>query len=111
MKKIYKIFVAAASLILAASCVHQLDTLPLNETDYTSELAYKDKDSYIKGLAYINAYYSFVSQADPGSSDLKFSDAGQSELVRQYVNLNEMSCDALKCVWGDSYISDIQNDK
>ena len=111
MKKIYKIFVAAASVILAASCVHQLDTLPLNETDYTSELAYKDKDSYIKGLAYINAYYSFVSQADPGSSDLKFSDAGQSELVRQYVNLNEMSCDALKCVWGDSYISDIQNNK
>lgn len=111
MKKLHRIFAAAATVVLFASCVHQLDTLPLNETDFTSELAYKDKDSYIKGLAYINAYYSFVSQGDPGNSDLSFSDAGQSELVRQYINLNELSCDSFKCVWGDSYVSDIQYNK
>lgn len=36
-------------------------------------------------------------------------DAGQSELVRQYMVLNEMSVDALKCTWGDSYIVELQN--
>lgn len=111
MKKIYRIFAAAATVVLFASCVHQLDTLPLNDTDYTSELAYKDSDSYIRGLAYINAYYSFVSQSDPGSSDISVKDAGQSELIRQYINLNELSADSFKCVWGDSYVTDIQYDK
>ena len=101
----------ALSTVILGACVNDLDTLPLNETDATSETAYKTEDDYLKGLAYINAYYSFVSQGDPGSSDLNFSDAGQSELVRQYINLNEMCADSFKCVWGDSYVSDLQYDK
>ena len=108
MKKIYTFIAVSAVLSLATSCFKSLDTQPLDPTEYTSETAYANVDSYLQGLAYINAYYSFVSQGDPGSSDLNFSDAGQSELLRQYINLNEMSVDALKCAWGDSYVSDLQ---
>ena len=108
MKKIYSILALAAALSLATSCFKSLDTLPLDPTEFTSENAYTSAESYLQGLSYINAYYSFVSQGDPGSSDLNFSDAGQSELLRQYINLNEMSADALKCAWGDPYVDDIQ---
>ena len=65
MKNIYRILLVALAVLSAASCLKDLDTLPLNETDTTSETAYADANSYLMGLAYINAYWSFVSQTDP----------------------------------------------
>ena len=109
MKNIYRILLVALAVLTAASCLKDLDTLPLNETDTTSETAYADANSYLMGLAYINAYWSFVSQTDPGSADIVAPDAGQSELLRQFINLQEMSTDSFKCTWGDSYVADICN--
>ena len=74
-KKVTYIITVFALLALTA-CENDLNTLPLNDYDQTSEVAYNNADSYLKGLAYINAYYNFVSQNDPGQSDLSFSDAG-----------------------------------
>lgn len=108
MKKIYNIFVFAACF-LAVSCLQDLNTLPLNDYDKTSEAAYVDGDSYLKGLAYINAYYNFVSQNDPGASDLpSFSDAGQSELMRQWTVLNDLPTNSMDISWGDSYVESIE---
>ena len=48
MKKFIYILMTA----LAASCVNDLDTLPLNATDPISEYVYgADEDAYIEGLA------------------------------------------------------------
>lgn len=105
---IYSLAVVASALTLN-SCIGDLDTMPLNETDKTAGQAYQTLEDFEKGLAYIYGSYSLVSQNDPGGSDIAVDDAGQSELIRQYVVLNEMSADALKCVWGDSYITDTQN--
>lgn len=107
MKTFNKIIILSVFAAVLSSCLGNLNTLPLNETDFTSESAYNDPNNYLKALAYINGYYMLVGQGDPGSNDLGFSDAGQSEFIRQWSNLNEMSCDALKCVWGDSYITDL----
>ncbi|MBQ8225513.1 MAG: RagB/SusD family nutrient uptake outer membrane protein [Bacteroides sp.] len=109
MKKIIYSLAIAASALTFNSCVGDLDTLPLNETDKTAQQAYQTLEDFEKGLAYIYGSYSLVSQNDAGSSDIAVEDAGQSELTRQYVVLNEMSADALKCAWGDSYITDTQN--
>lgn len=109
MKILNKILIIALALSFT-SCFGDLDTKPLNKTDFTSENAYADESNYLNALAYINGYYMLVGQDDPGSNDLGFSDAGQSEFLRQWFNLNEMTCDGLKCVWGDSYLSDLQND-
>ena len=104
-----KKFLFATAIVLASltSCVKLLDTLPLNDYDVTSESAYNDGASYLRGLAYINAYYSFVSMSDPGSADLKFDDAGQSELIRQWITMNDLCTEAMDIGWGDSYIKDI----
>ncbi len=113
MKKVIKnIFVAATlSVFLFSSCVNDLNTLPLNETDSTSETAYVDEASYLSGLTYIYGYWALVSQSDPGSSDIAVSDAGQSELCRMYMVLNELSTDSFKIIWGDNYINPIQYHK
>ena len=108
MKKIYNILLIAAALLAFSSCLKDLDTLPLNATDTTSETAYESENSYLQGLAYINAYWCFVSQTDPGSADIVAPDAGQSELLRQVINLQEMTTDSFKCTWtGDSYVPDL----
>ena len=109
MKLANKIILAISSALLFCSCLGDLNTKPLNETDFTADNAYENESSYLNALAYINGYYMLVGQDDAGSNDLGFSDAGQSEFFRQWINLNEMSCDALKCTWGDSYLSELQN--
>lgn len=110
MKFINKLFILSVTALLFSSCLKDLDTLPLNKTDFTSENAYANEDSYLKALSYINGYYMLVGQDDPGKNDLGFSDSGQSEFLRQWINMNEMTCDGLKCVWGDSYLTELQHD-
>ena len=110
MKFINKLFILSVAAILFSSCLKDLDTLPLNTTDFTSENAYANEDSYLKALSYINGYYMLVGQDEAGKNDLGFSDSGQSEFLRQWFNMNEMTCDGLKCVWGDSYLTELQHD-
>lgn len=108
MKKIYNILVAGIASLSLVSCIGNLNTLPLNDYDATSEAAYVSEASYLSGLAYINAYYNFVSQNDAGASDLNFDDAGQSELIRQWLVLNDVPTSSLDIGWGDSYIAPLE---
>lgn len=113
MKNIIKYSVALlTSAVVMSSCIGDLDTLPLNPTDNTSETAYKDRDSYLKGMAYIYGYFALVSQNDPGTSDLNINTtAGETELIRQYTMLNEVTADGVKCAWNDAYMNGLQYNK
>ena len=112
MKKIYHIILVALAACVLSSCVWDLNTHLLNETESTADDAFATESDYLAALTYINAFYNFVSSGDPGSSDISVKDAGQSELIRQYINLNELSVDSYKCSWtGDSYVSELQNNR
>ena len=112
MKKIYHIILVALAACVLSSCVWDLNTHLLNETESTADDAFATESDYLAALTYINAFYNFVSTGDPGSSDISVKDAGQSELVRQYINLNELSVDSFKCSWmSDSYVSELQNNR
>ncbi len=105
--KINRIFITGsiAGAMLLSSCLGDLDTLPLNESDSTSETAYGNEEgSYIAGLTKI--YWNFAN-----TSDLDVDDGGASELVRAFWSLQELSADAAKCAWGDSWVSDINNNR
>ena len=57
MKKIIYILIAAAA---TASCVKDLDTLPLNRTEPIAEYVYgSDESAYMSGLARL--YFQFAS--------------------------------------------------
>jgi hypothetical protein len=112
MKKIICILAVVAS---CASCVNDLDTLPLNVTDPVSEYVYgADEEGYLSGLTRL--YFQFVTN---DLTDLQSMDGGASELIRAFWSVQETTADAVKCSWeNDAWVralntntwSDVQND-
>lgn len=88
-------WIAAGASMLFTACIGDLDTLPLNPSDSTSETVYgADESGYIAGLTKL--YFNFVSNE---TTDLHVSDAGASELVRAFWTVQEVTSDAGKCAW------------
>lgn len=112
MRKFIYIPIIALTL---ASCVRDLDTLPLNATDPISEYVYGNSEqAYMSGLTRL--YFQFVSN---DLTDLQSMDGGASEIVRAFWSVQETTTDAAKCSWGnDAWVralntntwSDAQND-
>lgn len=88
-------WIAAGASMLFTACIGDLDTLPLNPSDSTSETVYgADESGYIAGLTKL--YFNFVSNE---TTDLQVSNAGASELVRAFWTVQEVTSDACKCAW------------
>jgi hypothetical protein len=70
---------AAGATMLLTSCIGDLDTLPLNPSDSTSETVYgKDENGYLAGLTKL--YFNFVSN---DTTDLQVSaHSGRSRRLR-----------------------------
>ena len=97
MKKIVYIFTVIVAGFLAASCVGDLDTKPLNKTDFVTETVYDAQEAtYLQGLSKI--YYQFVSN---DTKNLEVADAGASELIRGFWSSQETTTDEAKCAWID----------
>ena len=101
MKRITYILVAA---LLLASCVRDLDTLPLNETDPIAEYVYgNSEEAYLQGLTRL--YFQFATN---DLTDLQSMDGGASELVRAFWSVQETCTDEAKCAWGnDAWVRDL----
>ena len=112
MKRIIYIIIAAAA---TASCINDLDTLPLNKTEPISEYVYgADENAYLSGLGRL--YFQFVSN---DLTDLQQMDGGASEIIRAFWSVQETTADAAKCSWeNDAWVralntntwTDVQND-
>ena len=103
---IRNIFSAVAAAAMLTACVGDLNTIPLNPTDVTSETAYgADEAGYVQGLAKI--YNQLVSN---DTKDLEVADGGASEFIRAFWSTQEVTADAAKCAWGDAWVNDLNND-
>ncbi len=103
--KITKIFSAVAAAAMLTACVGDLNTIPLNPTDVTSETAYgADEEGYVQGLTKI--YFQLVSN---NTQDLQVADGGASEFIRAFWSTQEVTADAAKCAWGDAWVNDLNN--
>lgn len=98
---------AAGATMLLTSCIGDLDTLPLNPSDSTSETVYgKDENGYLAGLTKL--YFNFVSN---DTTDLQVSDGGASELIRAFWTIQEVTADACKCAWeNDAWVRAVNTD-
>lgn len=96
------VMLALGALSFLQSCTDDLDAIPYNETDFTSENAYgNDYNNYLSGLGKI--YLSFSN-----TDGLRVDDAGASELLRAFWSIQECSTDACKNNWkADSWTQDI----
>ncbi len=101
--------------VLLASCVKDLDTLPLNRTEPIAEYVYgTSEETYLEGLSKL--YFQFVSN---DLTDMQNMDGGASELIRAFWSVQETTADAAKCSWeNDAWVralntntwSEVQND-
>ena len=89
---IRNIFSAVAASAMLTACVGDLNTIPLNPTDVTSETAYgADEAGYLQGLTKI--YFQLVSN---NTQDLQVADGGASEFIRAFWSTQEVTADAAK---------------
>ena len=104
---IKNIFSAVAAAAMLTACVGDLNTIPLNPTDVTSETAYgADEAGYVQGLTKI--YFQFVSNRTK-EDNLEVGDGGASEFIRAFWSTQEITADAAKCAWGDAWVNDLNN--
>ena len=100
---IKNIFSAVAASVMLTACIGDLNTIPLNPTDVTSETAYgADEAGYLSGLTKL--YFQLVSN---DTQDLKVTDGGASEFIRGLWSTQEVSTDAAKNAWPDAWVNDL----
>lgn len=106
MKTKYIVTLATALLALA-SCVKDLETVPMNPWDPTADAVYgTNRVAYVQGLARL--YFNFTTN---DTTDLEVNDAGASELIRSFWSCQEVSTDEVKCAWGDAWAEAINTNK
>ncbi|HEY3401742.1 MAG TPA: RagB/SusD family nutrient uptake outer membrane protein, partial [Ohtaekwangia sp.] len=100
------IVAALTTVLLLTSCLGDLDTRPIDDKVYTSNVVYTTKESYKAGLAKLYAAFALTGQQGPfGNQDVKGVDEGLSDFIRSMWYMNELTTD--EAVW--TYSGDAQN--
>jgi starch-binding outer membrane protein, SusD/RagB family len=111
MKKIWS--KATGALLTAAiftACHKDLDLKPLNSN--VADIQYSTPMGYKQVLAKVYGSYSLVSSTGVGNSDVNvagISDAGTTDFLRAYWNVQELTTDEAKCAWNDVYLQNFHN--
>lgn len=93
----YIIVAVVGALLTLTSCIKDLEALPLNETDVTSETAYNDTvESYLTGLAKL-----YNTMSSHSVSYVTVKDEGASQVARAFFACQEITTDACKIAWGN----------
>ncbi len=96
-RKLYSILVAAAGVLLIASCSKKLDRTPNN--GIYADSVYSNFNGYKQSLAKVYGAFALTGSNGPGSTDLAGIDAGLSDFIRMYWNLQELASDEAVCAW------------
>ncbi len=110
----FKLYLVGGLLTLGAatitSCTKDLDLTPTNSI--TPEKQYSTFEGYKSVLAKVYGSYSLVSSSGVGVSDVAvpgISDAGTTDFIRAYWNMQELTTDEALCAWNDAAIQAFHN--
>lgn len=111
-KKFFTIYTACllAGAGVFTSCHKNLDLQPLNAN--TSEKQYSTMEGYKQVLAKVYGAYTLVSSSGVGVSDVNvpgISDAGTTDFIRAYWNMQELTTDEAVCAWNDPVLLSFHN--
>ncbi len=93
------------SAALLISCKKDLDLQPMN-TNF-SDIQYSTPAGYKQVLAKVYGSYSLVSSVGVGTSDVNvpgIDDAGTTDFVRAWWNMQELTTDNAICAWNDAVL-------
>ncbi|MFD1628697.1 RagB/SusD family nutrient uptake outer membrane protein [Pseudopedobacter beijingensis] len=106
MKRLIKILSIGLVMLGLTSC--NKDLLNLKPTnDITADEVYKDLDGYKRAFVKIYASFALTGGGGAGSGDLGGIDAGQSDFLRLYWNIQQLTSDETLCAWNDPGIPDM----
>ena len=113
MKRIYQLaFMVLATTLFLASCVKDLDTLPIDPRDMTPNNVYTSAAGYKQVLAKCYAGLSVSGQQGPaGNADISGIDEGFGEYLRGYWYHQELPTDEAVIGWNDQTIKDFHAQK
>ena len=111
MKRIFKIaFMITAITLFLASCMKDLDKLPIDPNTYTSNNVYNNPAAYKQVLAKCYAGLSVSGQQGPsGLPDISGIDEGFGEYVRGYWYHQELTTDEAVIGWNDQTIKNFHS--
>lgn len=104
------LFAGLLALLVLSSCHKDLDLQPLNAN--TSEKQYSTLSGYKQVLAKVYGSYSLVSSNGVGVSDINIAgitDAGTTDFIRAWWNLQELTTDEDVCAWNDPNLQSFHN--
>lgn len=120
MKKLQKLNLKITTILVLmfamSSCTKDLDIVPKDDDDFTSEQFFQNPDSYKQFLAKIYGGLALTGQSNvAGGSDLGTGpgtiDEGFSQYLRGYWQLQELPTDEALIAWGDPTIPDLNTNK
>jgi len=101
---------SAAILMTFASCVNDLNTIPLDKDVITSEAVYSNPENYKHVLAKLYAGLAVSGQQGPsGMNDLSGLDEGFGQYLRAYWYAEELPTDEAVMAWNDKTIRDFHD--
>ncbi len=109
MKKIsFLSIITAALLFLFSSCMDDLDTEPLDDTEITAADIFEDPESYREILAKLYAGLAVTGQSGPdGMGDIADIDEGFSHYLRGFFHHQVITTDEAVIGWDDETIRDL----
>ncbi|WP_276480848.1 RagB/SusD family nutrient uptake outer membrane protein [Paraflavitalea pollutisoli] len=111
MKKYFHLYTTVLAVaLLLSSCHKDLDLQPVNAN--TSEKQYSTLEGYKQVLAKVYGAYSLVSSSGVGNSDVNIAgitDAGTTDFIRSWWNLQELTTDEAICAWNDAVLLSFHN--
>ena len=94
------LLILVAVVISTTSCFNDLDIVPVDEDYNTSEVVYRNPDSYRQVLAKLYAGLAVTGQQGPaGQGDIVGFDEGFSSYLRQYWVCQELTTDEAVNAW------------
>lgn len=107
MKNLFKIFISGAIAVATfSSCKKDLNLTPTNEL--TADVVYATPAGYKQVLAKVYGSFATVGRSGAGDNgDLIGIDAGASDFLRLYWNVQELTSDEALCVWNDPGLYDL----
>ncbi len=105
MKKfniVYLFFLIGA--LSFSSCVKDLDVTPIDPSQSTPSILFKDADAYKQALAKIYASYAVSGQGGSDAGDIRGIDQNFGNYLRQLWGLQELSTDEAIMAWDDATI-------
>lgn len=109
MKKLYKMILAPALVLVSLNSCKQSDLNLTPTNDVTADVVYATPAGYKAELVKLYATYGLTSPTGSDNSDIGGLNAGFADFLRLFWTSQELTTDEAICAWGDTGIPELDH--